>query len=87
VQVLEHDRSYINQNPKGEPQLGKRGLYHTVGGSAHSPESEMAMRWALNFSDGQHSALDIAERSGLSFEAIDRAVRVLRDHGLLKELP
>jgi len=87
VQVLEHDRSYINQNPKCEPQLGRRGLYHTVGGSAHSPESEMAVRWALNFSDGQHSALDIAERSGLPFEAIDRAVRVLRDHGLLKELP
>ena len=87
VQVLEQDRTYINQHPKCEPQLGKRGLYHTVGGSAHSPSSEMATRWALNFSDGQHSALDIAERSGLPFEEIDRTVKVLRDHGLLKEMP
>lgn len=87
VQVLENDRTYVNQNPKCEPQLGKRGLYHTVGGSAHASASEMAMRWALSFSDGQHSALDIAERSGLPFVAIDRAVKVLRDHGLLKEMP
>jgi aminopeptidase-like protein len=87
VWVLENDRTYINQNPKCEPQLGKRGLYHTVGGSAHAPASEMAMRWALSYSDGQHSALDIAERSGLPFEAIDRTVKVLRDHGLLKEMP
>lgn len=87
VLVLENDRTYINQNPKCEPQLGKRGLYHTVGGPAHAPVNEMAMRWALSFSDGQHSALDIAERSGLPFEAIDRAVKVLRDHGLLKEMP
>ena len=87
VLVLENDRTYINQNPKCEPQLGKRGLYHTVGGPAHVPASEIAMRWALSFSDGQHSALDIAERSGLPFEAIGRAVKVLRDHGLLKEMP
>jgi aminopeptidase-like protein len=87
VGVLENDRTYINQNPKCEPQLGKRGLYHTVGGSAHAPASEMAMRWALSYSDGQHSALDIAERSGLPFEAMDRTVKVLRDHGLLKEMP
>ena len=87
VRVLENDRTYINQNPKCEPQLGKRGLYHRVGGSAHAPASEMAMRWALSYSDGQHSVLDIAERSGLPFEAIDHTVKVLRDHGLLKEMP
>jgi aminopeptidase-like protein len=87
VHVLENDRTYVNQNPKCEPQLGRRGLYHTVGGPAHSPASEMAMLWALNLSDGQHTVLDVAEHSGLSFEMLNRSVRALRDHGLLKEMP
>jgi aminopeptidase-like protein len=85
VQVLEHDGTYVNQHPKCEPQLGKRGLYRALGGTALAPASEMAMLWALNLSDGHHSVLDITERSGLPFEAIDRAVTALRDHGLLKE--
>lgn len=87
LDVLENDRTYVNQNPKGEPQLGKRGLYHAIGGFAHSPESEMAMLWVLNLSDGQHSLLDIAERSGLRFDGISRAAEALRDSGLLKETP
>jgi aminopeptidase-like protein len=45
----------------------------------------MAMLWVLNLSDGQHSLLDIAERSGLRFAEVGRAAEVLRDHGLLKE--
>ena len=81
------DLTYINQNPKGEPQLGKRGLYHAIGGLAHSPVNEQAMLWVLNLSDGQHGLLDIAERSGLTFDAVRRAVEALRDHGLLKEAP
>lgn len=83
--VLENDRTYVNQNLKCEPQLGKRGLYHTIGGLAHSPVTEMAMLWVLNLSDGQHSLLEIAERSGLRFAEVERAAEVLRDHGLLKE--
>jgi aminopeptidase-like protein len=39
--------------------------------------------WVLNFSDGQHSLLDIAERSGLSFTAISDAAELLFDAGLL----
>ena len=87
VHVLENDRTYVNQNPKCEPQLGRRGLYHTVGGPAHSPADEMATLWALNLSDGQRTVLDMAEHSGLPFETLNRSVRALRDHGLLKEMP
>jgi aminopeptidase-like protein len=77
--VLEHDRTYLNQNPKCEPQLGKRGLYREIG------DDEMAMLWVLNQSDGRHSLLDIAERSGCAFSAIQRAAGLLEAHGLLKE--
>jgi aminopeptidase-like protein len=87
LHVLETDRTFVNQNPKCEAQLGKRGLYHAIGGLAHSPVTEMAMLWVLNLSDGQHSLLDIAERSGCRFEEIGRAAEVLRGHGLLKEAP
>jgi aminopeptidase-like protein len=83
--VLENDRRYVNQNPKCEPQLGKRGLYHTLGGLPQSPADEMAMLWVLNLSDNQHSLLEIAERSRLPFADIARIAGVLHDHGLLKE--
>ena len=43
-----------------------------------------ARLWVLNFSDGQHSLLDIADRSGLPFAAISDAAQVLRQAGLLK---
>ncbi len=83
--VLERERTYVNQNPKCEPQLGKRGLYHAVGGLSYSPDHEMAMLWVLNLSDGQHSLLDIAQRSGVGFDSIARAAAALLESGLLKE--
>ena len=87
LEVLEGDDVYVSQNPKCEPQLGKRGLYHAIGGLAHSPDNEMAMLWLLNLADGEHSLLDVAERAGLAFPAVRRAADALRDHGLLKEKP
>ena len=50
--VLEGDRRYLNQNPKCEPQLGKRGLYAAIGGRQREGSEELALLWALNFSDG-----------------------------------
>jgi len=83
--VLENNRTFVNLNPKCEPQLGKRGLYRMVGGGADAGLSEMAMLWVLNQSDGKNSLLDIAEGSGLWFESIRQAASVLQEHGLLRE--
>jgi aminopeptidase-like protein len=80
--VLEHNRTYRNLNPKCEPQLGKRGLYSVVGGT-HIKQLEMAMLWVLNLSDGRFSLLDIAERSGLAFDMISDAADMLLHHDLL----
>jgi aminopeptidase-like protein len=82
-ETLEGNRYYQSQNPKCEPQLGKRGLYRTMGGDANQPAHELAMLWVLNLSDGTHSLLDIAERAGLYFVMIETAVKALRDAGLL----
>jgi aminopeptidase-like protein len=83
LDTLEHNRSYINQNPKCEPQLGKRGLYRAIGGAADHVD-ELAYLWVLNLSDGNHALLDIAERSGYPFAAIKSAADRLREHDLLK---
>jgi aminopeptidase-like protein len=82
LHVLEGDRTYRNVSPKGEPQLGRRGLFRSVGGA--DPEAgQLALLWVLNQSDGSHSLLDIAERSGLAFEVIEEAATALEAAGLL----
>ncbi len=86
IDVLEHNRSYLNLNPKCEPQLGKRGLYSNVGASAGSKLKEMALLWVLNLSDGQHDLLQIAERSGEPFPEIRNAAQALLQCDLLREV-
>jgi aminopeptidase-like protein len=85
LSVLENNCTFVNLNPKCEPQLGKRGLYRMVGGEADAGVSEMAMLWVLNQSDGKNSLLDIAERSGMRFEAISKAAEALEEHKLLRK--
>jgi aminopeptidase-like protein len=86
VQVLEGDATYVNLAPEGEPQLGARGLYGSLGGLT-IPDVQLAMLWVLNQSDGTRSLLSIAERSGLSFDAIRASATALLDHGLLAPAP
>jgi aminopeptidase-like protein len=83
LDVIENDGVYLNTHPKGEPQLGKRGLYNRTGGLTQDQKSEYAMFWVLNFSDGHHSLLDIAERSRIPFAIVAGAARRLADAGLL----
>jgi aminopeptidase-like protein len=83
ISLLENNVTYANQNPKCEPQLGKRGLYREMGG-VEGGVDELALLWVLNLSDGTHSLLDIAERSGCAFDTIKRAADALLDHHLLK---
>jgi aminopeptidase-like protein len=83
--VLDRNRRYVNLSPYGEPQLGKRGLYDSLGGRSDAKQAQMAMLWVLNLSDGEHSLLDIAERAGLPFDIVDVAARALHDAGLVKE--
>ena len=82
LDVLEHNQKYRNQNPYCEPQLGRRGLYRSTGGDGVGVDVS-ARLWVLNLSDGEHSLLDIAERSGLRFSAISEAADLLFQNGLL----
>jgi aminopeptidase-like protein len=83
LDILEGNRRYRNVNPYCEPQLGRRGLYRSTGGEAIESEVN-AILWVLNLSDGEHSLLDIAERSGLSFSMVNQAAQSLCQNQLLE---
>ena len=83
VALLEGNALLVNTNPKGEPQLGRRGLYGSVGGAAQLPGFESALLWVLNYADGRHTLLDIADRAEVAFPAIRQAADALLGVGLL----
>lgn len=85
LDILDGDRTMLNLSPKGEPQLGRRGLYSGYGGGKDAMTWNMAVLWVLNLSDGQHSLLDIADRADVSFDVIAAAASALETHGLLAE--
>ncbi len=86
LDILENNWRYCNQNPYCEPQLGRRNLYRSTGGDAIGMEIN-ARLWVLNLSDGEHSLLEIAERSGIPFSAINDAAELLSQNGLLAIVP
>jgi aminopeptidase-like protein len=84
--VIEQNATFINRLPFCEPQLGKRNLYRTSGGESID-DAIHARLWVLNFSDGNHSLLEIAERSGLPFSTLRDAAEMLQSAGLLEISP
>jgi len=90
VDLIEEDRVWRNLSPHGEPQLGRRGLYGKIGGLPSGPAGQngldpMSLLWVLNLADGQHSLLDMAERSGKPFTSLAAAAAALAEAGLLSE--
>lgn len=86
IDLLEGNRRYVNLNPKCEPQLGRRGLYRTIGGDEAGRSKELALLWVLNLSEGREDLLAIAERAKLSFTAVRAAADALLEAGLLREV-
>ncbi len=84
-ELLEGNRVYVSQNPRCEPQLGRRGLYRAVAGQQENQCRELALLWVLNMSDGRHALLDIADRADLPFGQIQSAAQALVEAGLLNE--
>ena len=87
VAVIEGDAVCRSRNPKGEPQLGRRGLYETMGGQRAASYDQMALLWVLNLADGHHSLLDMAERAGVPFATIRAAADALVAAELLERMP
>lgn len=85
LEILEHNRVYLNRHPKGEPQLGRRGLYEGLGAGESRRAQAIALLWTLNLSDGDHSLLAIAERAELPYAAIKTAAESLVAAELLRQ--
>lgn len=81
--ILEEDATVTSLNPKCEPQLGRRGLYRAFGGRAEQSALESALLWVMSLADGAHTLLDIADRAGLPFAAVEEAARRLEAERLL----
>ena len=87
VAVIEGDAVYRSCNPKGEPQLGRRGLYAAMGGQRSAGYDQMALLWVLNLADGRHSLLGIAERAEVPFATLRAAANALLAVDLLEPAP
>ena len=78
IDILENRANLRQPEPEG------RATARPSWAVSRARRHEMALLWVLNQSDGTHSLLDIAERSGCAFSAIRRAATALERHGLLK---
>jgi len=80
--LVDGNRTLVNLSPFGEPQLGRRGLYRSLGGPA-SPELQRALLWILALGDGEHDLVDACRQSALPVATVLEAERALRSVGLL----
>lgn len=69
-----------------EPQLGRRGLYPTLGTRAGSTSVRTLMN-VLAYADGSHDLLSIAELLSVPVWDLKSATDLLVTHGLLAEVP
>jgi len=75
LDILDEDCVFLNVLPWGEPRLDARGLF--------ADAKRLGLFWILNFSDGHHSLLDIAERAHMPFWNLREGARRLKECGLL----
>jgi len=87
LDVLEGNVVVERTEPRGEPQLGRRGLYEAIGAGLPRDieESRQALLWVLNAADGETSLLDVAERASLPFAVVEDTALLLEEAGLIRE--
>jgi len=82
---IDGNRLFRNRSPKGEPRLGRRGLFRATGGT-NPGDFEHAMLWLLSLSDGAHGLRDAQAASGLGMDVLERAATALIEAELLEEV-
>lgn len=63
---LEMNETLCSTVPYGEPMLGPRGLYPTLGGALDTKDVVKDMMYMFNYADGEHDLCDIAGKAGSS---------------------
>jgi aminopeptidase-like protein len=82
IDTLENEKVLITTN-YGEPQLGPRGLYHSMLNKNTSDEVMLRTN-ILAYADGHHSIADIAELTGTSVSEVAALTSELEQHKLIK---
>jgi len=83
INVLENNFYYLNTIPNCEPQLGKRGLYPTLGSQKGTTAFVDAMMWILNLADGTNDLISFSEKSKSSVQELIPVVNKLIENGLV----
>lgn len=84
IDLMEMNHKYINQFPNCEPQLGKRGLYPSLGSQKEKTVEVEAMMWVLNLADGEHDVIDIIEKSKINYKIILKVLDNLIQNKIIK---
>ena len=84
LDAIESERRYVSRYPKGEPCLGRFGIYRAFGERDDRGRFQEAMMWLLNLADGEHSLRDVAERSDLPVTLLEEVADTLVAHGLVE---
>jgi aminopeptidase-like protein len=84
IDVIENNYTYINKIPNCEPQLGKRGLYPTLGSQKSISEYIKSLMWLLNLADGEHDLIEIANISKLPIESFFEVAKKLKEQDILE---
>lgn len=86
LDLLDRNRTYVRVDGRGEPQLGRRGLYRAIAGQREAGgANQMDLLWFLNLADGKHSLLDMAIRADAPFARLEAAVRLALEADLVRE--
>jgi aminopeptidase-like protein len=86
LDLLDSNRTYRRVDGRGEPQLGRRGLYRAIAGQRDAGgATQMDLLWFLNLADGNHSLLDMALRADVPFARLEAAARLALEASLVQE--
>jgi aminopeptidase-like protein len=86
IDVIDKNAVYNNLMPFCEPQLGKRGLYPTMGSMKDTSQYVNALMWVLNQSDSSKDLLEISRLSNINFSDIVDASDSLSKSGLIERI-
>lgn len=86
LDLLDRNRTYLRVDGRGEPQLGRRGLYRAIAGQREAGgANQMDLLWFLNLADGKNSLLDMAIRADVPFARLEAAAGLAVEAALVRE--
>jgi aminopeptidase-like protein len=87
LDLLDGNCTYQRVDGRGEPQLGRRGLYRAIAGQREAGgATQMDLLWFLNLADGRNSLLDMAVRADMPFARLEAAAQLALDAGLVRQV-